>query len=84
MDYLTRFYCPCPDTGKEIFVEVHFFRDEFPADRLEYWGSLVALPPTNEVHLTAVFRDGKTWEDYPNSLEEEIYSHHWEPNYKRA
>lgn len=77
MNYSTSFYYPCPVAGQEVLVEVFLFRDEAPADYLEYWGTQLPLPATNEVHITAVFRDGKIWEDYPDTIEKEIYSYEW-------
>jgi len=78
MRYFTTFFYECPATGQEYTLEVHFSREEEPADQVEYWGQMIYLPASEEIEITTVFRDGDLWEDYPNIIEQEIYTHDWE------
>ncbi len=79
MNYQTSFWDTCPQTGRESFVEVLLFRDEAPADWVEYWGHQLRLPATMEVDIISVWRDGVLWLDYPERIASEVSTHDWEP-----
>ena len=65
----------------EHYFVVHFLHLSGPADRVEYWGQVLALPAINEVEIVKVLRDGQEWEDYSDDIENIIWGLDWVPAY---
>ncbi len=77
MTYFIHFYEECPATGMDIEIEIRFTCDE-EEDQESFWGSPVSVPASNHIEILEVVRNGKTWNEYPDSIKDEINKHDWE------
>ncbi len=77
MIYSATFYMQCPVSQLEHLIEVILSIDEEPADRLEVWGFPVELPPTYQLEIIKVMKNGMEWLDFPSDLTTQIHKHNW-------
>lgn len=78
MTYFIHFYEECPATGMDIEIEITFTCDEEEEQEI-FWGFPVAVPTSNNIEILEVVKNGKTWNEYPDSITDEIHKHEWEP-----
>ena len=78
MTYLIHFYEECPATGMDIEIEITFTCDEKEGQE-NFWGYPVAVPASNHIEILEVVKNGETWNNYPDSITDEIHKHDWEP-----
>ena len=78
MTYFIHFYEECPATGMDIEIEITFTCDE-KEDQENFWGYPVAVPASNHIEILEVVKNGETWNNYPDSITDEIHKHDWEP-----
>ena len=77
MTYFIHFYEECPATGMDIEIEITFTCDE-EEDQETFWGFPVSVPSSNHIEILEVVKNGETWNNYPDSLMDEIHKHDWE------
>ena len=77
MTYFIHFYEECPATGMDIEIEITFACEE-EEDQEIFWGFPVSVPASNHIEILEVVRNGKTWNDYPDNITDEIHKHEWE------
>ncbi len=78
MTYLIHFYEECPATCMDIEIEITFTCDEKEGQE-NFWGYPVAVPASNHIEILEVVKNGETWNNYPDSITDEIHKHDWEP-----
>ena len=78
MTYLIHFYEECPATGMDIEIEITFTCDE-EEDQENFWGYPVTVPASNHIEILEVVKNGETWNNYPDSITDEIHKYDWEP-----
>ena len=78
MTYLIHFYEECPATGMDIDIEITFTCDE-EEDQENFWGYPVSIPASNHIEILEVVKNGETWNEYPDSITNEIHKYDWEP-----
>ena len=78
MTYLIHFYEECPATAMDTEIEITFTCDE-EEDQENFWGFPVTVPASNHIEILEVVKNGKTWNNYPDSITDEIHKHDWEP-----
>ena len=76
MTYCTHFYAECPDTAMEFEIEIIFFCEE-EDDKEMFWGYPVNVPASGAVEVLEVFKDGKEWLNYSDSITDQLYDNEW-------
>lgn len=78
MTYLIHFYEECPATGMESEIEITFTCDE-EEEQENFWGYPVSVPASNATEIIEVVKDGKVWNDYPDTITNQLHKYTWEP-----